>query len=112
MAEYKIKVGDVEINHILYPDRCIGLAFEDEDGIPSDIIPWEVTEDRAVDYRALSVEEVTEAEVGTYYTKKYTGEFVLEPIPEIPPEYIPTEMEKLEAQALYTAALTDTLIEV
>ena len=28
-----------------------------------------------------------------------------------PPEYVPTQLDRIEAQALYTALMTDTLIE-
>jgi hypothetical protein len=43
--------------------------------------------------------------------KYINGEYVLDPIPEPTPEPEPTEFDVLEAQVIYTAVMTDTLIE-
>lgn len=44
--------------------------------------------------------------------KYINGEYVLDPIPEPePPTPEPTEFDVLEAQVIYTAVMTDTLIE-
>jgi hypothetical protein len=41
-----------------------------------------------------------------------SGEYVFDPIPEPePPEPEPTDQDRLEAQVVYTAMMTDTLLE-
>ena len=39
------------------------------------------------------------------------GEFVHDPIPALETEATPTQIDRIEAQALYTAMMTDTLLE-
>lgn len=56
------------------------------------------------------VEELPEGDITDY--KYIDNEFVYDPKPEpIPPIPEPTQIDKVEAQALYTAMMTDTLIE-
>ena len=43
-----------------------------------------------------------------YVNKKY----VYEPLPVEEPEYVPTQLDIIEAQVTYTAMMTDTLLEV
>ena len=40
----------------------------------------------------------------------YNGEYTIEDIPDKPQE--PTQLDRVEAQATYTAMMTDTLLEV
>lgn len=40
----------------------------------------------------------------------YNGEYTIEDIPDEPQE--PTQLDRVEAQATYTAMMTDTLLEV
>ena len=38
------------------------------------------------------------------------GEFIYSPRPEEPVEYVPTQLDMIEAQVTYTAMMTDTLL--
>ena len=57
------------------------------------------------------VDEFPEGNISDY--QYIDGEFVHNPLPEpepVPEE--PTQLDRLEAQAIYTAMMTDTLLEV
>lgn len=55
------------------------------------------------------VETLPEGKITDY--KYIEGEFIYEPLPQMEePEPVPTMIDELEAQALYTAVMTDTLL--
>lgn len=117
---YIINIGDFSADGATYTDRCLSASFGGN-GVSSEVIPWEGTEYNPWDYRAvyeiLDFEtEVTDSLTEPYtivdHLKRYTGEFVLEPIMLIETTPEPTQLDRIEAQALYTALLTDTLLEV
>lgn len=62
---------------------------------------------------AIHVESLPEGNVLDY--KYINGEFVYDPLPipepEPEPEPEPTQLDRIEAQAIYTAMMTDTLLE-
>lgn len=50
---------------------------------------------------------------GDIYEYKYiNGSFVHEPLPVEPEVEVPTQLDVIEAQIMYTAMMTDTLLEV
>lgn len=90
---YIINVGDFIVDGTTITARCLSASFGG-DGVTSVAIPWEGTEYNPWDY------------------KYEDGEFVLDPITIEEPVEEPTQLDRIEAQALYTALMTDTLLEV
>lgn len=90
--KYKINIGDFTVEENIYHNRCLSASFGGV-GIESDVIPWEDTENNPWDY------------------KYENNEFVLDPI-EIPePIPTPSQLDRVEAQTMWTALMTDTLLE-
>ena len=89
---YIINIGDFTADGVTYPDRCLSASYGGQ-GVASEVIPWEGTENNPWDY------------------KYEEGAFVLEPItlPEAVEE--PTQLDRIEAQTMFTALMTDTLLE-
>lgn len=60
---------------------------------------------------AVIVETLPDGDVSEY--RYVDGEFIYDPLP-VPeqPEAEPTQLDRIEAQAFYTAMMTDTLLEV
>lgn len=58
---------------------------------------------------ALIVEALPEGDVSDY--RYVDGAFVYDPVPVASPEEIPTQLDRIEAQLIYTAMMTDTLLE-
>jgi len=89
---YKINIGNFSVGEIVYENRCLSASIGGS-GIDSDVIPWKNTEYNPWDY-------------------KYENEqFVLDAIVIPTPTPTPSDKEKLEAQVLYTAIMTDTVLE-
>jgi len=57
---------------------------------------------------AVTVAELPGGDLADY--RYADGEFCYDPLPE--PEQLPTHLDKMEAQLVYTAMMTDTLLEV
>lgn len=56
---------------------------------------------------AVTVDVLPEGDLSDY---RFTdGEFVCDPLPEV--QEVPTQLDRLEAQLIYTAMMTDTLLE-
>lgn len=88
---YKINVGDFTVGETVYHNRCLSAATKGP-GIHADAIPWDGTEYNPWDYEYVN------------------GEFALEPI-ELPESFpLPSEFDRVEAQALYTAASGNSMI--
>lgn len=56
---------------------------------------------------AVIVDGVPQGDTSDY--RYENGEFVYDPLPET--EQMPTQLDRLEAQLIYTAMMTDTLLE-
>ena len=60
---------------------------------------------------AVLVDELPEGNLSDY--RWQDGAFVYDPLPEPEPEpETPSQLDRVEAQAVYTAMMTDTLLEV
>lgn len=60
---------------------------------------------------AVLVDELPEGNLSDY--RLQDGAFVYDPLPEPEPEpETPSQLDRVEAQATYTAMMTDTLLEV
>lgn len=71
---------------------------------------WEVIEGQNYD-GMLTVNTLPEGDITNY--KYINNEYVYDPLPEPEPiEPKPTQLDTLEAQVIYTAMMTDTLLEV
>lgn len=57
-----------------------------------------------------SAEELPEGDVSSY--RYVDGEFIYDPVPVVEVEEQPTQLDRIEAQLVYTAMMTDTLLEV
>ena len=68
-----------------------------------------VTYDRFAPPEQQRVETLPDGDVTEY--RYVDGEFVYDPLPKPEEEDKPTQLDRIEAQALYTALMTDTLIE-
>ena len=78
-----------------------GIVLKDDSRIGAVYMPDFIPED------AIRVESLPEGDMHDYVY--VDGEYIHDPLPK--PEHQPTEAEKLEAQVLYTAMMTDTLLE-
>lgn len=59
---------------------------------------------------SVLVDELPEGNLSDY--RWQDGTFVLDPLPEPEPEpEVPSQLDRVEAQAVYTAMMTDTLLE-
>lgn len=59
---------------------------------------------------AVTVEALPEGDISEY--RYVDGEYIHDPLPEPEPEpATPTQLDRVEAQAMYTALMTDTLLE-
>ena len=58
---------------------------------------------------SVLVDEMPEGNLSDY--RWQDGDFVYDPLPEPEPE-TPSQLDRVEAQATYTAMMTDTLLEV
>ena len=60
---------------------------------------------------AVIVDELPDGNISDY--RWQGGTFVYDPLPEPEPEpEVPSQLDRVEAQATYTAMMTDTLLEV
>lgn len=56
------------------------------------------------------VETLPDGDISDY--RYVDGEYIYDPLPEPEPEQpTPTQLDRVEAQAMYTALMTDTLLE-
>lgn len=55
------------------------------------------------------VEELPEGDITDYLYKD--GEYIYSPLPKVEPTIEPTQLDIIEAQVMYTALMTDTLID-
>ena len=69
-----------------------------------------VTFEKYSPVNAVIVEELPEGDVSNY--RYVDGEFIYDPIPVIEVVKQPTQLDRIEAQLVYTAMMTDTLLEV
>ena len=69
-----------------------------------------VTFEKYAPVNAVIVEELPEGDVSNY--RYVDGEFIYDPIPVIEVVKQPTQLDRIEAQLVYTAMMTDTLLEV
>ena len=69
-----------------------------------------VTFDKYAAVDALTVKTLPEGNVADY--RYVDGVFIHEPLPAEKMEEQPTQMDRIEAQLVYTAMMTDTLLEV
>lgn len=85
------------------------------------VIKFEVVEERNIGtedapeiIRELVPYEMgyTEQNYETACAKAYNGEYTIEDDGQPEPEPEPTQLDRVEAQATYTAMMTDTLLEV
>ena len=88
---YIINIGDFEANDTVYKNRCLSASIGGL-GVESETIPWKGTEYSPWDYKYVE------------------GSFVLDPIIIPVPVPVPSDMDRLEAQMMYTAMMTDTLL--
>lgn len=59
---------------------------------------------------AVTVDALPEGDISEY--RYVDGEFIHDPLPEPEPEpATPTQLDRVEAQTMYTALMTDTLLE-
>ena len=59
---------------------------------------------------AVAVAELPEGDITQY--RYVDGEFIYDPVPAVEVEEQPTQLDRIEAQLVYTAMMTDTLLEV
>lgn len=60
---------------------------------------------------AVLVDELPEGDISEYLY--FDGQYVHDPLPPDPaPDEQPTQLDRVEAQVVYTAMMTDTLLEV
>ena len=69
-----------------------------------------VTFEKYAPANAVIVEELPEGDVSSY--RYVDGEFIYDPVPAVEVEEQPTQLDRIEAQLVYTAMMTDTLLEV
>ena len=69
-----------------------------------------VTFEKYAPVNAVIVEELPEGDVSSY--RYVDGEFIYDPVPVVEVEEQPTQIDRIEAQLVYTAMMTDTLLEV
>ena len=69
-----------------------------------------VTFEKYAPVNAVIVEELPEGDVSSY--RYVDGEFIYDPAPVVEVEEQPTQLDRIEAQLIYTAMMTDTLLEV
>ena len=69
-----------------------------------------VTFEKYAPENAVIVEELPEGDVSSY--RYVDGEFIYDPVPVVEVEEQPTQLDRIEAQLIYTAMMTDTLLEV
>lgn len=69
-----------------------------------------VTFEKYAPVNAVIVEELPEGDVSSY--RYVDGEFIYDPVPLVEVEEQPTQLDRIEAQLIYTAMMTDTLLEV
>lgn len=69
-----------------------------------------VTFEKYAPVNAVIVEELPEGDVSSY--RYVDGEFIYDPVPVVEVEEQPTQLDRIEAQLIYTAMMTDTLLEV
>lgn len=72
---------------------------------------------KVVDEYGIGIEEPKSVEYNAYNlalakTEAYNGEYTIEDDGEPDPTHEPTQLDRVEAQATYTAMMTDTLLEV
>lgn len=59
---------------------------------------------------AVTVEALPEGDISEY--RYVDGDFIHDPMPELEPTpATPTQLDRVEAQTMYTALMTDTLLE-
>ena len=88
MKIIKYKFLSCKINHGTEENPNIEEVFLEK------VMPWKET-----------TEEIAKCEA-------YNGEYTIEDDGQIEPENTPTQLDIIEAQAAYTAMMTDTLMEV
>ena len=59
---------------------------------------------------AVVVDALPEGDVADY--RYVDGAYIHDPIPVVETEELPTQIDRIEAQVVYTAMMTDTLLEV
>lgn len=91
---YTINVGDYEQDGTVYENRCLSASFGGE-GVASEVIPWEGTNNNPWDYK--------------YEDNTFVLDILPMPTPSIEE---PTQLDRIESQVLFTALMTDTLLEV
>lgn len=69
-----------------------------------------VTFEKYAPVNAVIVEELPDGDVSSY--RYVDGEFIYDPVPVVEVEEQPTQLDRIEAQLVYTAMMTDTLLEV
>ena len=69
-----------------------------------------VTFEKYAPVNAVIVEELPDGDVSSY--RYVDGEFIYAPVPVDEVEAQPTQLDRIEAQLIYTAMMTDTLLEV
>ena len=69
-----------------------------------------VTFEKYATVNAVIVEELPEGDVSSY--RYVDGEFIYDPVPVVEVEEQPTQLDRIEAQLVDTAMMTDTLLEV
>lgn len=80
------------------------LNLADDGRVLSATLPEYAPED------AVTVETLPEGDVYEY--RYVDGEFIHDPLPEPEPTpTTPTQLDRVEAQVMYTALMTDTLLE-